>query len=211
MNPVIKKRLIRTLTLALVALMIGGGVGWFQIKNKKTEGKITSAVAGTPLGGPFTLTNQTGQTVTEKLFQGRYILMYFGFASCPAVCPTELQKISKALKQLEKTHPALAKNVLPVFVTVDPARDTPAVLKDYMSLYHPAFIGLTGTEKQITAMKKNYGVYAAKVTEKEGSDYSMDHSSYIYVLGPDGGLLGLYTAKDPAENISGDLAKAIKP
>src|SRR5690349_741304 len=107
---------------------------------------------GAAIGGPFTLTNQDGRQVSERDFAGKYRIMYFGFTHCPDVCPTDLAVIGQALRRLEKNDPAKAARVVPVFVSVDPERDSPAVLKEYVAAFHPRLVGLTGTPKQIADM-----------------------------------------------------------
>ena len=100
---------------------------------------------GARIGGAFTLTDQNGKTVTERAFAGKYRIMYFGYTFCPDVCPTDVQAIGAAVKKLETSDPVLAAKIVPVFVTVDPARDTPAVLKQFVGNFHPRMIGLTGS------------------------------------------------------------------
>jgi protein SCO1 len=138
--------------------------------------------AGLAIGGPFTLTDQSGRTVTDADFRGRWMLVYFGYTFCPDVCPTELQTIAAALDRLG----ADAAKVQPVFVTIDPERDTPAVLADYVKLFDKRLVGLTGTPDQIRDVAREYRVYYAKVTPKSASSYLMDHSSFAYLMGPDG-------------------------
>jgi protein SCO1/2 len=212
MNDQTKARLKRTALLSLLALIVGSGVGYIQIQMAKAPsitGDAPMAVAGADIGGPFTLVDQNGKTVTEKNFGGQYKLIYFGFTYCPAICPTELQKISATLKNIEKNQPDLAAKIQPLFISVDPERDTPAVLKEYVSLYHPRLIGLTGSQAQIDAVKKDYRIYSAKVESENSTDYTVDHSSFIYFMGPDDTLLGIYRSTDDAEMITKDIRKQI--
>ncbi|MCD8519898.1 MAG: SCO family protein [Alphaproteobacteria bacterium] len=137
-------------------------------------------------------------------------MIYFGFTYCPAICPTELQKITRALKLVEKDEPEALDNLAPIFITVDPERDTPDVLKDYLTLFDPRFTGLTGSVEEIEAVKKAYRIYAAKVEEEGMSDYSMDHSSFIYFLAPDETVLGIYRVNDTAEIIAADIQNNIQ-
>src|SRR3954467_7369032 len=109
-------------------------------------------LAGAAIGGPFTLTDQNGRRVSDRDFEGRYRIMYFGFTHCPDVCPTDLAIIGQALRRFEKRDPARAARVTPIFVSVDPERDTPAVLKEYVGAFHPRLVGLTGTQEQIAAV-----------------------------------------------------------
>jgi protein SCO1/2 len=135
------------------------------------------------VGGPFSLTDHTGKRVTDRDFRGHTLIVMFGFTFCPDVCPTELQLVSAALDKLGPK----GKNVVPLFITVDPQRDTPAQLAMYVKSFHPRLIGLTGTPEEIEAVAKEYRVYFKKVPDpKSTAGYTMDHSALIYVMGPDG-------------------------
>lgn len=158
-------------------------------------GANVQSVGKPRVGGPFTLVDQTGKTVTDKDFQGKFMLIYFGFTFCPDVCPTELQAISAAL---EKLGDKVAK-VQPIFVSVDPDRDTPQVLAKYVKQFDPRLIGLTGSAEQIAAVAKAYRVFYEKVKEQpaDGSkaaddDYTVDHSSVAYLMGPNGEFLTFF-------------------
>ena len=146
---------------------------------------------GARIGGAFTLTDQNGQTVTERAFAGKYRIMYFGYTFCPDVCPTDVQAIGAAVKKLEASDPALAAKIVPVFVTVDPARDTPAVLKQFVSAFHPRMVGLTGTDDQIAKIKTEYAVYSSKGDASLGGGYLVNHSRQAYLMDPDGKPLAL--------------------
>ena len=210
-----KKRLLRTFVLAVVALIIGAGTAWYQVKFQKAhvrQGGQSDAgaihVAGLDIGGPFRLTTHTGEVITEQNYADQYKLIYFGFTYCPAICPTELQKVSRVVKALEKNEPKLAKTFQPLFITVDPERDTVAVMKDYVSLFHPKLIGLTGTQPQIEFITKAYRIFARQVPDPNSpEDYTVDHSSYLYLMGPDDKLLGLYRMDDDADYIYNDVIK----
>lgn len=201
----IKARLKRTLILCVIGLVIGTGIGFYQMNNAEQTRGAASGIAGVKIGGPFSLVNQNGESVTEKNFAGQYKLIYFGFTYCPAICPTELQKITRVLKTLEKDNPKLAANIAPIFITVDPERDTPEVLKDYITQFHPKLVGLTGSVEQIEDAKKKYRIFAAKVQEEGMSDYTMDHSSFIYFIGPDDNVLGVYRMDDTAQMMVADM------
>ncbi len=146
---------------------------------------------GARIGGAFTLTDQNGKTVTEQAFAGKYRIMYFGYTFCPDVCPTDVQAIGAAVKKLEANDPALAAKIVPVFVTVDPARDTPAVLKQFVSAFHPRMVGLTGTDAQIAKIKTEYAVYSSKGDASPGGGYLVNHSRQAYLMDPDGKPLAL--------------------
>ncbi|MBD8619542.1 SCO family protein [Sphingomonas sp. CFBP 13728] len=146
---------------------------------------------GARIGGAFTLTDQNGKTVTEQAFAGKYRIMYFGYTFCPDVCPTDVQAIGAAVKRLEASDPSLAAKIVPVFVTVDPARDTPAVLKQFVSAFHPRMVGLTGTDAQIAKIKTEYAVYSSKGDASPGGGYLVNHSRQAYLMDPDGKPLAL--------------------
>jgi protein SCO1/2 len=142
--------------------------------------------AAPAIGGPFTLVDGDGRTVTEATFKGRFMLIYFGYTYCPDVCPTSLAQMVAAL---DKLPPATQDKVVPIFITVDPARDTPQVVKGYAAAFHPRMVGLTGSEEQVAAVEKAFKVYAAKVKGDDPQSYTMDHSSITYLMGPDGRFL----------------------
>jgi len=134
------------------------------------------------IGGPFSLVDGTGKIVTDRDFRGKFLLVYFGYTHCPDVCPTTLGAMAEALGRM----PAAARaRVVPVFITVDPARDTAPVVGAYAHAFGPEFVGLTGSEAAIADVERKYRVYAQKHV-LEGGDYAMDHSSVIYVMAPDG-------------------------
>lgn len=151
------------------------------------------------IGGPFTLTDHTGATRVAADFEGRPMLVYFGYTYCPDVCPTGLQTLSDALDRLGE----VGEQIQPVFITVDPERDTPAVMAGYVQHFHPRLVGLTGTKAQIDQVTEAYRIYYAK--QGEGEDYLVDHSTYTYLMGPDGEYLTHFshgvTADEMAERI----------
>lgn len=157
-------------------------------------------LAGAKIGGPFRLTDQDGKAVSERDFAGRYRIMYFGYTFCPDVCPVDLQKIAAGLKALEASDPALAAKVTPVFVTVDPARDTAAIRKEFVANFHPRMVGLGGTPEVTKAVAQEYGVYYQLHEPGPGGGYLVDHSRQAVLFGPDGQPLALVpTEKAPAE------------
>src|SRR3546814_8637917 len=121
---------------------------------------------GARIGGPFTLTDQNGRTVTDKDFAGQYRIVYFGYSFCPDICPVDLQKLMRGLSLFEKADPRLGANVQPLFITIDPARDTPQELKPFVERYHPRLLGLTGTPEQIAAVAKEYVVRSEEHTSE---------------------------------------------
>lgn len=153
---------------------------------------------GMALGGTFSLVNQAGQPVTERDYAGRWMLVYFGYSYCPDVCPTELGTMAAALDAMG----AAGEGVTPVFITVDPQRDTPAALADYVSRFHPRLQGLTGTPEQIAEVARRYRVYYARAQRPDMTDYLMDHSSFIYLVGPDGRVRSLFRPEMRPEDIA---------
>jgi protein SCO1/2 len=140
--------------------------------------------SGTALvGGPFSLVGADGKTVTDRDFRGRYMLVFFGFTHCPDICPAELQVIAQALDRLGDK----AKKVVPTFITLDPERDTPQAMAEYVKSFGPNFVGLTGSPEAIAATAKAYRVAYAKVENNDSaSDYSVDHSALVYLMDPEG-------------------------
>jgi len=165
---------------------------------------------GAAIGGPFTLTNQDGSRVTERDFAGKYRIMYFGFTHCPDVCPLDLAVIGQALRRLETSDPAKAARVVPVFVTVDPERDTPAVMKEYVAAFHPRLVGLTGTPQQVAETVKRYGAYGAREEAGAGGGYNVNHSRVAELIGPDGLPIALLPYEKGADAVAAELERWVK-
>ncbi len=150
-----------------------------------------------PVGGPFDLIDHSGRTRTEQDFRGRLMLVYFGFTYCPDVCPTDLQAIGLAMDKLG----ADSANVQPLFVTVDPERDTPAHLAEYVKLFHPRLIGLTGSAEAIRKAADAYKVYYARVDLNKDAGYTVDHTAFIYLMDRDGNYLGFFPPGTSADRM----------
>jgi protein SCO1/2 len=206
-------------TLAIVAILISVGL-MFAARSYKTANppvaiatdeqlpkanNIPTTNSMVQIGGPFNLIDHNGQIVTEKSYPGKYLLVFFGYTFCPDVCPTALTNISNTLDLLGDS----AAKVMPLFITVDPLRDTPAHLKEYVSYFHPKLVALTGTEEQIKAVTKAYRVYFAKsqANEDDKEDYLMDHSSITYLIGPDGNFVEHFSHGMEPEKIAERLLK----
>jgi protein SCO1 len=160
---------------------------------------IEGLVSGrAPVGGPFELTDQTGHRRTDADFRGKLVVLYFGYTYCPDVCPTELQSISLALDKLG----AHADAVQPLFVTVDPERDTPARLAEFVSSFHPRLIGLTGSVADIKKTAIAYRTFFAKNAPAASGEYSVDHTGFIYLIGKDGRYLGFLPPGVPPDEIA---------
>ncbi|MFN3820228.1 SCO family protein [Blastomonas sp.] len=165
---------------------------------------------GARIGGAFSLTDQDGQTVSDTDFAGKHRIIYFGYSFCPDVCPIDLQKIAAGFALFEKQQPERAAKIQPIFITIDPERDTPAVLKQYVSAFHPRLIGLTGTPEQIKAVADAYLVmYKAQKPEggDEGAGYLVDHSRQAYLMGPKGEPIALLPYDESPEKIAAEIDK----
>jgi cytochrome oxidase Cu insertion factor (SCO1/SenC/PrrC family) len=166
----------------------------------------TATGTGTALvGGPFTLTDQDGRKVTDKDFVGKYMLVFFGYTYCPDLCPTELQVMSAALDSLG----AKADAIQPIFISFDPERDTPEVLKQYVGNFHPRLVGLTGTPDEIASVAKTYRVFFSRVENSASDTYLMDHSTIMYLMDPQGRFLKHFSYTTDAAALANALAEAI--
>lgn len=143
-------------------------------------------LAGAAIGGDFALTSSTGKTVRWGDFAGKYRIVYFGYAFCPDICPTDMQRVAQGLKALKASDPDKAAKIVPIFITIDPERDTPAVVGEFAAAFSPDIIGLTGTPEQIAAAAKAFKVFYARGEAVAGGDYLVDHSNVVYLFGPDG-------------------------
>jgi cytochrome oxidase Cu insertion factor (SCO1/SenC/PrrC family) len=160
-----------------------------------------------PVGGPFELTDQTGHRRTDADFRGKLVVLYFGYTYCPDVCPTELQSISLALDKLG----AVAEAVQPVFITVDPERDTPARLAEFVASFHPRLIGLTGSLADIKKTAIAYRTFFAKNSATAPGEYSIDHTGFIYLIGKDGHYLGFLPPGASPDEIADAIRIRLKP
>ena len=163
-----------------------------------------SQPAALTVGGPFSLIDGDGKPVTDQTWRGKYMLVYFGYTFCPDVCPTTLSSVADAMDKMG----AKADRIQPLFITVDPRRDIPAVVKQYAAAFGPRIIGLTGSPEQIAAAAKAYRVYYAEHRTGPGpEDYSMDHSSVLYLMGPDGRFIAPVRADQDGPEIAAALTK----
>ena len=168
---------------------------------------------GASMGGAFALTDQNGRRVTDRDFAGRYRLIYFGYTFCPDVCPTDLQKIGAGLRQFERSDPQRAERVQPIFITVDPARDTPATLRTYVANFHPRLIGLTGSPEEIARVARAYGVYFQRDEPAPGTaprDYLVDHSRTAVVYGPDGKPIAMVPFDQGPGGVAAELKRWVQ-
>ena len=160
-----------------------------------------------PVGGPFELTDQAGHRRTDADFRGKLVVLYFGYTYCPDVCPTELQSISLALDKLG----AAAETVQPVFISVDPERDTPARLAEFVASFHPRLIGLTGSLADIKKTAIAYRTFFAKNDATAPGEYSVDHTGFIYLIGKDGHYLGFLPPGASPDEIDDAIRIRLKP
>lgn len=165
---------------------------------------------GARIGGPFTLIDQNGKQVSDRDFDGRYRLIYFGYTYCPDVCPTTLQKLMQGLKEFAAKAPHRAAKVQPIFITIDPARDTPPVLKQYVAAFDPRLIGLTGSEDQIAAAAKEYAVSYGRAGDAGASNYLMQHTSLPLLFGPHGEPIAVLPAEEDAKTIAAEIDKWVR-
>jgi protein SCO1/2 len=191
---------------AQILLMLAGflaGVASIVLVIVLVSGRDPVPSAGaSAIGGPFSLVDQDGRTVTDKDLRGRPFLVFFGFTHCPDVCPTALFEISEVLGKLGPD----AGKVSALFVTVDPERDTPAQMKDYLSSFNPRLVGLTGDPAAIAAVAKEYRVYVKKVPLDHG-DYTMDHTALVYLMDKDGRFVAPFNLKRSTEDAAADLRR----
>ncbi len=211
-------QIIVIMLVALTTIAAAAWVAWQLIDGNRSTATATQPMAvqsPVSIGGPFTLTNHKGETVTDASFRGRYMLVFFGYGYCPDICPTELANMAAAMDYL---GPA-ADTVQPVFISVDPARDTPEYLAQYVAHFHPKLVGLTGTASEIQKIAKAYRVFYAKMPSEDPDGYLINHSSFVYLMDPDGTHLALFRHQtDPkemadaiAELVAGRRKVSLKP
>jgi cytochrome oxidase Cu insertion factor (SCO1/SenC/PrrC family) len=185
--------------LPLIIAIFGGYIIYDAVKPSQVAVVSEQPTTGlASIGGDFELIDQTGKTRTNRDFHGKYMMVYFGYRYCPDICPTALTTITEVLNELGPK----AKHVQPLFITIDPERDTVKDLAEYIQNFHPSFIALTGNAEQIEKAKKAYKVFSQKTEEKQGDEnYVMDHSSIIYVMDRQGNLVAHFNHSTPSEHI----------
>lgn len=168
---------------------------------------VDPPLKGAAIGGPFALTGADGKIVRDSDFAGKYRIVYFGYTSCPDVCPTDLQNIGLAMKKLEKSDPALADRVVPIFISVDPERDTPALVGKFAAAFSPRIVGLTGTPDQIAKVAKEYAIVVQKQAPNAEGGYLVNHSSQAYLMSPDNQPLALLPADESGDAVLVELKR----
>ncbi|RXG91105.1 SCO family protein [Bradyrhizobium zhanjiangense] len=195
----------RTRRLTIIALVAAAGAialaeAWFVATPYPKV--VTSGTAA--IGGPFTLVTTDGKTVSDETYRGKWLLIYFGYTFCPDACPTALTNMSAALQKLGPN----ASELQPLFITVDPQRDTPVVMTDYLKSFDSRIVGLTGNQAQIDGVLKAYRVYAeAQKSEVDNADYPVSHSAYLYLMDPQGRFANVIQSSEGGEEIAAWLRK----
>ena len=208
-------RAVRLACLGIVAVL-GGAIGAAAVdyfRHHRTPVQVqgvpvsqdATALPSVSIGGPFELVGGDGATVRDSSFAGKWLLVYFGYTTCPDICPTSLQAIAGALDRLG----ARADRIVPLFITIDPARDRPDVMRSYTALFDRRIVGLTGSPTQIIAAENQYRVYAARVSQPGANGYTMDHTSFIYLMGPDGRLRALFDRTATAASIAAGVTRLL--
>lgn len=190
--------------IVVIAFSIGMGIAIF-LHHDTGQGVAQSGKA--LIGGEFSLTNQKGEPVTDKDFRGKYMLVSFGYTFCPDICPAELQLMTDAMEKLGDKQ----SEVVPIFITIDPARDTVEQMRNYVSNFHPRMVGLTGTEEQIKKTAEAYRVFYAKAdTDNAGDDYYlMNHSAFIYLMDRNSEYLRHFPYGTNADDLAAAIARAV--
>lgn len=207
-------RFLLVTALCLLGMGLGTAYTWMDVSDNQgarlnaMQPAAGNTVAGSDaIGGTFTLTDHHGNTVSTQDYDGKYKLVFFGFTYCPDVCPAGLQKITQTMEALDAKQAAA---IQPLFITIDPARDTPEVMQTYLQTYHDSLIGLTGTAEEIKAVEQQYKVYAARMDDEAAPDgYSMNHSSFIFLMGPNDDLISLFSSTDSPADIVRDIKNAL--
>ena len=192
---------------ALIPMMIAfasvSGCGAAQVQEE-------APLAGARMGGAFTLINQDGKTISEKDFAGQYRLIYFGYSFCPDVCPVDVQQLMQGYRLLEKADAKKAAKLQPIFITVDPQRDTVPVVKQFVSAFHPKLIGLTGSDAQIAEVAKRYAAVYQKAEGGTKDAYLMDHSRTAVLYAPDGSPVALIPQDGTPQEIADELTRWVR-
>ncbi len=195
----------RNLLLALVCLFLNACA-----PGDGDDPSAAAPLAGAAIGGTFELTDENGDPFSSEQLAGKYRILYFGYSYCPDVCPVDLRNAMQGLQLAEKKRPELAEQVQPLFITIDPERDTPEAIRTYTENFHPRLIGLTGSAEQIAAVAEKY-LILYKRREVEGmSDYLMDHSRQTYLMGPDGAPIALLSHDGTPQQVAEEILQWVK-
>jgi protein SCO1/2 len=200
----------RFASLLLAIALIAGCSAHDRTTNASAAADNGPPLAGATIGGPWTLTDQDGKTVSSADFAGKYRIMYFGYTYCPDVCPTAMQHLGQAMRTLDKQAPAVSAKIVPMFVTVDPARDTPAELKQFVNAFYPRLVGLTGTPTAIRKVADEFRVFYKLDPPGPGGQYLVQHSSNAYLMSPDNKPVALVPVNGPPGPIVATLEQWVK-
>lgn len=165
---------------------------------------------GATIGGPFELLDKKGQTVRWSDFEGQYRMVYFGFAYCPDICPTDVQRMMQGYNKFADDQPKLAENIQPIFITIDPERDTPEVVGEFAAAFSPKLLGLTGSAEQVKQAADNFRVFYSRGETTEGGGYLMDHSNIAILFGPDGQPIATLPNDLGGDAVAAELAKWVR-
>jgi len=192
--------------LGLMVITAAGILGFYNIekeKKTKTLAKNVKTTGKAALGGPWVLVDQDGIPRTDASYRGKFTLLYFGFTFCPDICPSELVKVGNIMKALDKQTGSNKVDLVPLFISVDPSRDTLGQIRHYRQDFHPSMVYLTGTKDQVAKAARSYRVYFSKANENENDeeDYLVDHSIVLYLVSPDGEFLDFFTQRTDVKDV----------
>lgn len=210
MRRVLTSPIFVALIAGIMAAVAVGFIAWQQFGGSKTALKGgTVIVPATTIEADFDLVDGSGERVTPGSFPGQYLLVYFGYTYCPDVCPTDLAIVGQAMDVLAETDAGAAAKVQPIFITVDPARDTQDAVGVYAETFHPRLVGLTGTDKEIADAASAFRVYYAR-RDMEDGNYLMDHSAFTYLVGPEGAVVGIFKHDSAPQDMAEGIAALVK-
>lgn len=196
-------------------LAAGTASGLLALYNREKQRRLARVQAGPSIGapaigGPFKLIDTNGRVVSSEEFKGKFALLYFGFTHCPDICPDELAKASKAVDMAQKRAGSNANELVPIFISVDPERDTVQQVREYVKAFHPKMVGLTGTPEDCERAAKQYRVFYHKTDVQPDGDYLVDHSIIMYLVGPDGNFVSYYGRNYTADQMADDMAQKMR-
>jgi len=201
----------RAMSLPFRMFFLAGALSLGACQQAKVDDSPIAGVslADAAIGAPFTLTGKDGQRVSSDSFKGKYRIVYFGYTFCPDACPTDMNVLIQGLNRFAKTHPALAAEVQPFFITIDPARDTPERVGQFAAAFSPRLIGLSGSQAEIDAVAAKFAVVKNKGRETPGG-YLMEHTRHAYLLGRNGEPIEILPTFDGPDAVAADLTKSVK-
>jgi len=208
-----KQAMIITLVAVLAALAVSGFVVW-QYTNQQTptlsaDGAVLSFQPQKTVGAPYSLIDSSGEPRSSSSFAGQYQFIYFGYTYCPDICPTELLLMGQTVRILAETDADKAAKIQPIFITVDPERDTPSLMGEYVANFHDRMIGLTGPTDDVAKVAHDFRVYYAKVEGEDPEAYLMDHSSFLYLVGPNDKLVAMIKPNGDPQAMAQELNRLV--